>query len=88
MLGAQLIRDDTLFDAALVSFGSFGVIHGLMIEAREPFLLHAYRSFRPLDDALRTAISTLDFSGLDLHGQAEPALYHFQVTVNPNTGSG
>jgi FAD/FMN-containing dehydrogenase len=87
MLGASLIRDDTLFNAALVSFGSFGVIHGLMIEARELFLLHAFRSFRPLDDALRSAISTLDFSGLDLHGQPESALYHFQVTVNPNAGT-
>lgn len=87
MLGAELIRDDTLFNAALVSLGSFGIIHGLMIEARELFLLHAFRSFRPFDAALRSAISALDFSGLDLHGQPESALYHFQVTVNPNEGN-
>ena len=87
MLGAELIRDDTLFNAALVSFGSFGIIHGLMIEARELFLLHAFRSFQPFNDALRSAISTLDFSGIDLHAQPADRLYHFQVTLNPNEGN-
>lgn len=83
MLGAELIRDDTLFDAALVSFGSFGIIHGLMIEARELFLLDAYRSYRKFNPALRKAISKLDFSGLSLPKPASK-LYHFQVTFNPN----
>ncbi|MDQ6608256.1 MAG: FAD-binding protein, partial [Bacteroidota bacterium] len=31
-IGAELIRDDILFNAALVSFGCFGFIHGVMIE--------------------------------------------------------
>ncbi len=83
MLGAELMRDDTLFDAALVSFGSFGIMHGLMIEARELFLLDAYRSFRKFNPGLRKAISKLDFSGLSLP-KAASKLYHFQVTVNPN----
>ena len=87
MLGAQLMRDDDLFNAALVSFGSFGIIHGLMMEARELFLLHAFRSFHPFNDGLRSAISTLDFSGIDLHGQSADRLYHFQVTFNPNEGN-
>lgn len=87
MLGAQVIRDDELFNAALVSFGSFGIIHGLMIEARELFLLHAIRSFHPFNDGLRSAISRLDFSNIDLHGQSADRLYHFQVTVNPNEGN-
>ncbi|MDH4085024.1 MAG: hypothetical protein OEV99_16395 [Nitrospira sp.] len=86
-LGAELIRDDTLFNAALVSFGSFGIIHGLMIEPRELFLLHAIRSFRPFNAAIKSAISTLDFTGLDLHGEQASDLYHFQVTVNPNEGN-
>ena len=82
-LGAELIRDDTLFDAALVSFGAFGIIHGLMIEARDLFLLDAYRSYRNFNPALRKAITALDFSGLTLP-KAASKLYHFQVTVNPN----
>jgi hypothetical protein len=85
-LGAELRNDDTLFNAALVSFGSFGVIHGLMIETRARFLLHAYRRFRPFDAGVKQAISTLNFSGLSL---PEPAshLYHFQVYFNPNEGT-
>jgi len=85
-LGAELIRNDTLFNAALVSFGSFGIIHGMMIETRELFLLHASRSFQPFNSALQTAISTLDFSGLTLPKPASK-LYHFQVTFNPNEGT-
>jgi FAD/FMN-containing dehydrogenase len=85
-LGAELMNDDTLFNAALVSFGSFGIIHGMMIEARELFLLHAYRSFREFDAGLKQAISTLDFSGLDLPKPAAD-LYHFQVYFNPNEGT-
>lgn len=82
-LGAELIRDDTLFDAALVSFGSFGIIHGVMIEARELFLLDAYRSYRNFNPALRSAMTALDFSRLTLPKPASK-LYHFQVTFNPN----
>ncbi len=86
MLGADLIRDDTLFNAALVSFGSFGIIHGLMIEARELFLLDSYRSFQKYSPSLQSAISTLDFSGLTLPKSASK-LYHFQLTLNPNEGN-
>ncbi len=99
-LGAKLIRDDALFNAALVSFGSFGMIRGLMIETRELFLLHLSRKFRPFDQALERAITTLDFSGFDSYFKTlakraskrngfpvvcdEKNLYHFQVTFSPN----
>lgn len=89
-LGAELKNDDTLFNAALVSFGSFGIIHGLMIEARERLLLHAFRSWRPFDDPLKKAITSLDFSELrpfeDLHNKPASQLYHFQVHFLPNEG--
>jgi FAD/FMN-containing dehydrogenase len=85
-LGAELRTDDALFDAALVSFGSFGIIHGMLIETRPRFLLHAHRFFRPFDAALKRAITTLDFSGLSLPEPAEN-LYHFQVYFNPNEGT-
>ncbi|WP_225414540.1 FAD-binding protein [Stigmatella hybrida] len=81
-LGAELVRDDALFDAALVSFGSFGIIHGVLMETEPLFLLKMYRQRLPLDRALRRALDTLDFSGLALPGGAERP-YHFQVVVNP-----
>ena len=100
-LGAELVRDDALFNAALVSFGSFGIIHGLMIETRDLFLLHLSRKFRPFNEALEKAITSLDFSGFttyfkELEDRAtdrnhfpvtftEESLYHFQVTFSPNS---
>ena len=83
-LGAELKReDDDLFDAALVSFGSFGIVHGLLIESRELFLLDAVRSFHNYNAALRKAISSLDFSGMTLPKPLSK-LHHFQLTFNPN----
>ncbi|MCI0693063.1 FAD-binding protein [candidate division KSB1 bacterium] len=49
MLGAELIRDDDLFNAALVSFGCFGIIHGVVIEATDLYYLQAYRRLMPLN---------------------------------------
>ena len=90
-LGAELVRDDTLFDAALVSFGAFGVIHGIMIEARPLFILNALRFNHPYDAALKKAITTLDLSGLRLPPPERPEPrdnpYHFEVFYNPNEGT-
>ncbi len=89
-LGAEFIEDDDLFNAALVSFGSFGIIQGVMIEARDLFVLHTVRFWHPFNDAIRKAASTLDFSGIDLSLAALPPgtptdrPYHFQLFFNPN----
>jgi len=103
-LGAKLLNDDTLFSSALVSLGAFGIIHGIMIEARNLFLLHASRKFIAFDAALEKAISSLDFSGYSAYFKklekeatkrnnfpvafTTKNLYHFQVTVNPNEAEG
>ncbi len=84
--GATLRNDDALFDAALVSFGSFGIIHGVMVETRDRFLLRAYRRFEPLNAGLWNAIGSLDFSGITLP-KPESDLYHFEVFFNPNAGT-
>ncbi len=81
-LGAELKRDDDLFNAALVSFGSFGIIHGVMVETEDLFLLEGYMERRPFDATLRKLISTLDFSQANLPcGNERP--YHFQMLINP-----
>ena len=79
-------NDDALFDAALVSFGSFGIIHGVMVEMRDRFLLRAFRRFEPLNAGLWNAIGSLDFSGINLP-KPESDLYHFEVFFNPNAGT-
>lgn len=83
-LGADLVRDDDQFNAALVSFGSFGFIHGVMIETEQQFLLEEHRiGGIAYDGALKKAMRTQDFSGLPLSG-AGPGkeLYHFEVLFN------
>ncbi|MDT7827784.1 FAD-binding protein [Pricia sp. S334] len=83
-LDADLVRDDALFDAALVSFGSFGFIHGVMIETEPQFLLTEHRLGNiAYDDTLKTAMRTLDFSALNLPGTGESGeMYHFEVLFN------
>ncbi len=85
-LDATVIQDDALFEAALVSFGSFGFIHGVMIETEPVFLLEEHRIGNlPYDDTLKKAMNTLDFSGLNLPGSGpDKDLYHFEVLFNPH----
>lgn len=89
--GAEFKRDDTLFNAALVSFGAFGIIHGLMIEARELFLLNAVRFKHPYDATLKAAITAGDPTTIPLPATAAAVPkgkpYHFEVFFNPNEGA-
>lgn len=86
-LGAEVIRDDDIFNAALVSFGSFGIIQGVMIETEDIFLLEAGRYKLPFDQNLRDVIHTLDFDRVALpEKNVKP--YHFEVVINPHTTDG
>lgn len=81
-IGAEHLLDDELFNAALVSFGSFGIIQGVMIQAEDRYLLEAYMQRLPYNDWLKNAMATLDFSNAQLpHGNERP--YHFSVLLNP-----
>ncbi len=89
-LGATPYRDDDLFESVLVSFGSFGIIHGLMIETEPLFLLKEYRiSNAVYSDELMDALSRLDMPKLKLLVPAIPdsvpghELYHMEFNVNP-----
>ena len=89
-LGAQKISDDELFNAALVSFGSFGIIHGVLLETFPIFLLEEHRSGEiAYDDDLIKAMTTLDFSPIQQYlpygpGDPNKQLYHFEILVNPH----
>ena len=82
-LGAELRRDDALFEAALVSFGSFGLVHGLLFEAVPLYELVKHRFRADHSEAL--AFTNLDFAAFS---RARPGLppalpYHFEITLNP-----
>jgi hypothetical protein len=81
-LQAELVRDDDLFNSTLVSFGSFGIIHGVLVEATDLFLLETYMRKMPYDTQLKEVMGSLNFNGLDLpYGEERP--FHFAVVINP-----
>ena len=86
---ARVIRDDQLFNAALVGLGAFGFIHGVVIEAEDRFLLNRYVKRIPKDTALHLA-KTMDFenSGFIIDGETGPdgkplRPFHYKVFINP-----
>ncbi|RKH65686.1 FAD-binding protein [Corallococcus llansteffanensis] len=83
-MGAELIRDDALFNAALVSLGSFGIVHGVLLVAEDRYYLQAYRQRMPLTDGLWRAMDQLDFSGVQLPGSTGQKPYHLQFVINPH----
>jgi hypothetical protein len=80
-LGATLVRDDRLFHAAVVGFGSFGIIHAVLFEATPIYLLDV-RSLRMDWPDIADVASTLDTSALRLPDPGtEP--FHLDFAVNP-----
>ncbi|GAB2591560.1 FAD-binding protein [Spirosoma areae] len=86
----EVIRDDDLFNAAIVSFGSFGFIHGIMLEITDLFWLKSYSMTSvPYTNSLKKAMTDCDFSGLGSLLNLPPATpdaqpYHFQLIFNPH----
>ena len=78
--GATELLDDEVFRAAVVSFGSFGLIHGVLFEVEPIYLLE--RHVRRYDYAqIVQAAQTLELGGLDLPHDEVP--FHFEIVINP-----
>lgn len=86
---SRVIRDDGLFNAALVGLGSFGFILGIAIEVEDRFLLNRYVKDVPKEEALLLA-TTMDFENfagfipeeVDVNGKGSRP-YHYKVFINP-----
>jgi len=78
----KLVADDELFNAALVSFGSFGFIHGVMIETEDIYLLETYRKKIPLDNSFKHIMETLDFSNANFIPNGNERPFHFQAVID------
>jgi hypothetical protein len=87
---ADVHRDDELFNAALVSFGSFGFIHGVLLETEPLFLLEDFSAYRvPYGPAVQQLMTKLDLTGLHPWLQLplqDPTRqpYHLTVIINPH----
>ncbi|MCL9804942.1 FAD-binding protein [Flavobacterium amniphilum] len=90
---SRIIRDDGLFNAALVGLGSFGFIHGVVVVTEERFLLNRYVKRIPKTEALKLA-TTMDFKGtstiipeeVDAQGKGLRP-YHYKIFINPYVDS-
>ena len=80
-LGATPVLDDALFDAAIVGFGSFGLIHGLLFEAEPAYVLEKHVWQRDYA-SVAGPMTTLDVTSLGLPRGAELP-FHFSVVINP-----
>src|SRR5262249_20572387 len=80
-LGAEPIRDEDLFLAAVVGFGSFGLIHAVVFEAAPLYLLQL--CIKQFDyPQVERASRPRDVTGLGLpDGDTVP--FHFEVVLNP-----
>lgn len=86
---ARVIRDDAMFNAAVVGLGSFGFIMGVLIQAEKLFLLRRYTRKIKRTDALPLG-ETLDFanSGFKIQTELDPqgkgkTPYHYKLYLNP-----
>ncbi|WP_208419988.1 hypothetical protein [Paraflavitalea devenefica] len=86
---ARVIRNDGLFNAALVGLGAFGFIHGVVMETEDRYLLKRYVKKINKDLALELA-KTMDFASspftipgeTDANGKGNRP-FHYKVFINP-----
>lgn len=74
-LGARLLRDDELFDAALVAFGAFGAIAAVAIETDPVYELEFGEAREVAHDALGARLAEVAASG--------PELHHYEFIFDP-----
>ena len=93
-LNATAIQDDEIFNAALVSFGSFGFIHALAVEFEPKYNLELYRervshiASKKFLEQLFALNESLDSKAIDsiFSGIGKECLYlhHIEVDINPH----
>jgi FAD/FMN-containing dehydrogenase len=77
-IGADLIRDDDIFNAAVVSFGTFGIIAAVALETAPIYQL----AFPAIGDIRHEDLK----AKLRSFGDADPAdLYHYEFIFDPHS---
>jgi hypothetical protein len=81
--GARLILDDAMFNAAVVSFGSFGLIHALLIETEPLYRLEEQAKQFDFSEIKDVMFSLENFASLGYDGVVEERPFHFEASINP-----
>jgi FAD/FMN-containing dehydrogenase len=85
IVGADELRsDDDLFNAALVSFGTFGIVHAYLIEVEPLFKLQVQVKSFPFSEAMdwlyKLDLKSLGFNLNDSTGELQ---WHVEAIINP-----
>ena len=83
-LGAELVRDEQLFQTALIGLGAVGIVHSYMMRSTGRYLLDSYRRQMRMSE-VRKALNTLDFTGVHFP-ITDQNPYFFQAVINPGVG--
>jgi FAD/FMN-containing dehydrogenase len=78
-IGAQLIRDDDIFNAAVVSFGTFGIIAAVAVETAPIYQL----DFPPIVDINYTELKAKLSAFAEAPPQDAKKLYHYEFIFDP-----
>lgn len=97
VFGAKLINDDKLFYSAVVSFGSFGVVHGYIVEVVTLFMFETYckridydvaeEVYRSLTNFNHSVSDNLKSFLLNNGLPSDEDPYHLDIIVNPYASS-
>lgn len=82
MPGAQRINDDNVLNSAIVSFGSFGIIHAVMLQAEPIFELECYQKYIKWND-IKPTINGPSLTPLANFNLPTQNIHHFSILINP-----
>ena len=95
--GLELVQDDTVFNAAIVSAGTLGVIYSLIIETQERFFLSEKRTMKLWREVKPRLQSILDdeeihsihiwFNPYKIDGEIHCVLTEYRKVPGPRKGS-
>ncbi len=79
MPGVHRLNDDQVLQAALVSFGSFGIVHGYLLACDDVYKLKVYKKYLPWEQVKECVNGPANIESLGL----PPNPYHFEIDVFP-----
>ncbi len=82
MLGAELIEDGALFNAALVSMGAMGILAAFIVKTRPEKKLRVYTT-ETTWSAVRSSVANVDLAVLT---PQTPTPWHVEVVLDPHSG--
>ncbi len=81
-LGATLVRDDLMFEAAIVSLGALGIVHAVMLKSTGRYLLNSSMNHIRFG-RIKGALNTLDFRGSGIPDESRRP-YFLQAIIDPD----